>query len=252
MDKRICKHCGCKFYSTKKYKDSEYCNVCRKYHKKCEICEKEIFVQARTCSKECAYELRKQSWRKTCGTDHNFSKHSTSRKKWEEKLFDEEGIINVWQRQNVKEKCKQTHIKNLGVENPSQSVLIKKKIRNTFVEKGLWTPIKELTEFEIYRYNVWQISMNNIKKYKNKLLTLCKKYNKEKIYKEKLAIDHKYSIFEGFKHKITPEIIGSIVNIQLLTISKNCSKNSACSITLQKLLNDYNNFINENKINKSN
>jgi len=247
MDRK-CKNCGKIFWSSKKYIHSEYCHICRKNHKKCKICGKEIFVQARTCSKKCAYELRKESWKKSCGEEHNFSKNSTSRKKWEENLFKNEGIINVWQRDSVKEKCKKTHIKNLGVENPSQSILIKKKVRNTFVEKGLWTPFKELTEFQIYRYNVWQITMNNVRKYQSNLLKFRKEFNKNKIYKEKLAIDHKYSIFDGFKYKISPEIIGSIVNIQLLTVSENSSKNSESHITLQKLLNDYNNFINENKI----
>jgi len=72
-----------------------------------------------------------------------------------------------------------------------------------------------------------------------------------KDYKNKLAIDHKYSISKGFQDKISPEIIGSIVNLEILTHSKNSSKGRKCSISLTKLLNDYQNFINENQNNKN-
>jgi len=128
MDRK-CKNCGRIFYTIKKYAESEYCCGCRKNHKNCEICGKEIFVQSRTCSKKCAYELRKQSWKKTCGTEHNFSKNSSSRKKWEEKLLNDEGITNVWQREDVKIKIKQTLKEkyNIDVLNVSQIPEIKKK-----------------------------------------------------------------------------------------------------------------------------
>lgn len=78
-----------------------------------------------------------------------------------------------------------------------------------------------------------------------------KKENKFKDHKNELTIDHKYSTFEGYKNKISPEIIGSIVNLEILTHSVNSSKGIKCSISLSKLTNDYQNFINENKNNKN-
>lgn len=42
------------------------------------------------------------------GTKHNFDKNCESRKKWEKRLFDEEGITNVFQRKEVIEKIKNT------------------------------------------------------------------------------------------------------------------------------------------------
>lgn len=251
MDRK-CKNCGKIFWTSKKYKNSKYCHTCRKNHKNCEICGKEIFVQARTCSKECAYELRKKSWKKTCNADHNFSKNSLSRKKWEKRLWENEGIINVWQRKEVKDKCKQLHLKNLGVENPSSSILIKKKKRKIFENKGIWTPLELLSEYQIYCHNVWEITHEHIRKYGNEKIKTYKKDNKNKKCKDRKTIDHKYSISQGFKNTISPEIIGSIVNLQILSHSKNASKNYKCSISLQKLVNDYNNFIDENKVNKKN
>lgn len=294
MEKNKCKHCGHEFFPTKKHKDAEFCSGCRKYHKNCEICDKEIFIQARTCSKQCAYELRKKSWKNTCGAEHNFSKESSSRKTWETKLFEEEGITNVFQREEVKEKIKTTHLEKFGVDHPSKSDTIKEKKKHTCLknfgvvspfcltekindtmmkkygklritngekisntrrsdefrfkmeEKGLWIPLQNLREWDIYRYNVWIITNQYVKQY---LDTELFKQNKQLQWKDKISIDHKYSIYMGFKNKISPEIIGCIVNLELMSFSENSSKQQKCSISLHRLLNDYNNFINENKIN---
>jgi hypothetical protein len=294
-----CKNCGYVFHPIKQYKNEEYCCKCRKYHKNCEICGKEIFVQGRTCSKKCAYELRKKSWKQTCGAEHNFCKNSSSRKQWEEKLLKEEGIINVWQREDVKEKSKQTCLKNHNVENISKSEKAKKqkvktclknygvisgfclteKINETMLRKygklritngkkiseirnskefrkkmedlGLWIPLMYLSEYEIYAYNVWSITKEHIKLYGEHMKIKLKENKFIFEFKNKNTIDHKFSISEGFKNKVSPEIIGSIVNLEILTASKNSSKCRKCSISLNKLLNDYQNFINENKIDKN-
>ena len=45
------------------------------------------------------------------GCKHNFQKECSSRKEWEKRLFEEEGITNVFQRESVKEKALQTLLK---------------------------------------------------------------------------------------------------------------------------------------------
>jgi hypothetical protein len=238
MDKSKCKHCNSEFTPTKKYKDSEYCGICRKYHKNCKICGKEIFVQAKTCSKKCAYELRKLAWKESCGTEHNFSKDSKSRKIWETKLLENEGISNVFQREEVKEKCKISHMINLGVNHPSKSEAIKaqkkltcmknygvvsgfcltekinktmlqrygklrisngtkiseirksKEFRQSMETKGLWIPLDSLNEWEIYSYNVCQITKEQIKRYFPKNF---KAENKNKILKKHFLKHQKIS-----------------------------------------------------------
>lgn len=52
------------------------------------------------------------------GFRHNFCKQSPSRKKWEQRLLEEEGITNVFQREEVKKKSAETLIKKYGVERP--------------------------------------------------------------------------------------------------------------------------------------
>jgi hypothetical protein len=63
----------------------------------------------------------KENYLKNTGVEHQFCKNHPSRIAWEKRLFDNEGIVNVFQRKTVKEKCIQTHINNLGCENPMQN-----------------------------------------------------------------------------------------------------------------------------------
>jgi len=48
-------------------------------------------------------------------------------------------------------------------------------------------------------------------------------------------LDHKFSIFEGFKQGVEPEIIGGISNLEFIPWEDNLSKGSDCSITLEEL-----------------
>lgn len=56
---------------------------------------------------------------KLYGLPHNFCGGHPSRKKWETRLLTEEGIINVFQRPEVKEKIKRTILEKYDVEYPS-------------------------------------------------------------------------------------------------------------------------------------
>ena len=48
-------------------------------------------------------------------------------------------------------------------------------------------------------------------------------------------LDHKFSILEGFKNGINPEIIGNINNLEFIPWEDNVKKSSRCSITLESL-----------------
>lgn len=67
----------------------------------------------------------------SCGSKHNFSKKSKSRIEWENNLLDNEGIVNIFQREDVKEKIKKTLFEKYGVDNPSKSEIIKIKKKYT-------------------------------------------------------------------------------------------------------------------------
>lgn len=59
-------------------------------------------------------QRRRETYREKTGYSHPFCKGSPDRKKWESRLLDEEGIVNVFQRESVKQKSKQTTLRKYG------------------------------------------------------------------------------------------------------------------------------------------
>ena len=55
-------------------------------------------------------------------------------------------------------------------------------------------------------------------------------------------LDHIFSIHEGFNQCIPPEIVGHWTNLQMLSRSKNDSKNTECWKTKDQLLEDYDKY----------
>lgn len=72
----------------------------------------EIGITLRNIKEACNTPKKKELYEKTMmehfGTKHNFDKNCSSRKKWEKRLFEEEGITNVFQRKEVIDKIKKT------------------------------------------------------------------------------------------------------------------------------------------------
>lgn len=135
----ICKRCEVEFsinnislkYIEKNKEKYELCSKCRKY-KFCKNCGDEFHhKQNQTCSKKCTKELKEKSFMISCGSKHNFCKNSKSRIEWENKLLDNEGIVNIFQRVDVKEKIKKTIFDKYGVDSISKSEIIKLKKKET-------------------------------------------------------------------------------------------------------------------------
>jgi len=80
-------------------------------------------------------ERRRNTNMEKYGQEHNFCKEHPSRKQWEERLFKEEGITNVFQRDSVKEQIKKTLIENYGTSVPYRCEEIKEKGRQTSIER---------------------------------------------------------------------------------------------------------------------
>lgn len=53
-------------------------------------------------------------------------------------------------------------------------------------------------------------------------------------------LDHKFSVVEGFRQNIDPNIIGDLVNLEYIPAKENIKKSSRCSITLEQLMKSYN------------
>ena len=112
------------------------------------------------------------------------------------------------------------------------------KTRKTFERKGIWIPLSDLSDYELYRREVWKYTDKN---------DLSSLENYEKRGRAGVPgayhLDHKFSISRGFIEGISPDIIGSIQNLEFITWEDNVRKQGKCSILKEDL------FKNENKKN---
>jgi hypothetical protein len=267
---KICTVCDKHFYNSSefikkfstapeklKYSIADYndlCSVHRKRKKNCSVCQKLHYNQGFACSSDCAYYLKQQSWINSVGTPHNFSKESFSRKKWEDRLLQKEGIINVFQREDVKQKIKNTisekYNNGIFIENISQTEYWKNAIAFNYIQNYginayLEKEFNNNTERNIYYKNVWSITISQIKakgkEYLGYSYEEIKNYNKLCTdIKQYLTIDHRFSIIRGYTQSVSSLIIGSIHNLSIIPYSENSSKGAKCSIKLCELKHKYN------------
>lgn len=89
--------------------------------------------------------------------------------------------------------------------------------------------------------------LNEFQKYKREVISITNKqpinilenYNKRgNCGDDKFHLDHKFSIFEGFKQNIEPKIIGNINNLEFIPWGENLTKRTKCSINKEILLNN--------------
>lgn len=122
----------------------------------------------------------------------------------------------------IVEKIKKTNLERCGVECALHSV----ERRNFQISSGNWLGDDEISLYRLYRRRVWSLTG------KQKLKTL---ENIENRGRNKYHLDHKYSVFEGFRNNIPPYIIANIRNLEMLPEAENIKKGKKCSITLEEL-----------------
>ena len=100
----------------------------------------------------------------------------------------------------------------------------------TKIARGLAIPKEQKTEWELYREQVLNHTYKSWKHHQNKINPLGLERGSE------YELDHKFSITEGFKQNVGPEVIGHYSNLELLPKDDNRSKRIKCSITLEELI----------------
>lgn len=115
------------------------------------------------------------------------------------------------------------------------------RYREQMENAGVWIKLSLLDEFVKYKKLCWFYTNQSITKYD---INDIEKRSKE------FHLDHMFSIKAGFLNSIPPEIIGSIVNLQIIPKIENCKKRDGCSITKNKLIKSYKEYINENSKNR--
>ena len=92
-------------------------------------------------------------------------------------------------------------------------------------------------EFKLYRLRVNNLTEKTYRKYKkiinpNSFIRGRNKYH----------LDHKFSVYDGFINNISPLLISSVDNLQMLSESDNISKHKRSTISIREILS----FVDEN------
>lgn len=112
---------------------------------------------------------------------------------------------------------------------------VSEKYRKRMEELGIWIEKDIIDDYKKYK--------SLVNRYTNKsLLFYGSLIENLEIRSKEFQLDHKYSIKMGFINEISPEIIGSVVNLEILPAKFNSSKKENCSITKQQLLHQYKKF----------
>lgn len=137
--------------------------------------------------------------------------------------------------ESQKQKSVQTCLKRYGVGNGSQIKESREKISNARIKNGA-TPKHLRSLRRLYYDAVWRITEENWKLYFDKI-------NPQRLSRSSNALDHIYSIQQGFKDSIPPYIIGHWTNLRIISLVENSVKGMQCDKTQVELFEDFFNNI---------
>lgn len=168
-------------------------------------------------------EKRKRTTFERLGVYHNMDKNSSSRKKWEKRLLEEEGITNVFQRESVKQRLTETIIRRYETELWKHALTVRGSGIISKINKIVFDILEEegidfKIEFKIKKDNGYYYSYDilignkiievngdywhcNPKVYKSTYI-LLRGTSGEKTAKEKWTVDkikNDYAIRKGYK-----------------------------------------------------
>lgn len=116
----------------------------------------------------------------------------------------------------------------------------KKRMREVNEQNGRWVPLKDKTDWEIYKEESnWIDKMYNFITDESQLCLL----NEYKVFHATenntgVVRDHRYSRWDGYLNKVYPEILRHPVNCFIMLHSDNISKGSKSLFTLDELFNN--------------
>ena len=124
------------------------------------------------------------------------------------------------------------HLKKLNdIDENGNNHYDRVKLNN--YKNGVWTDPSDMDDFQLYSYLCRKIT------YKQDLSVLKNIEKRGNANKGLYHLDHKFSIFEGFKNNIPPYIIGNIVNLEMIIGRNNLIKNRKSSIKKEELFKKY-------------
>lgn len=128
-------------------------------------------------------------------------------------------------------KSKNTCLIKYGVENGSQTKESRNKIYQSNLDRGC-TPRDQRSLRRLYYDAVWGFTEQSWKQDFDKI-------NPTRINRTINALDHIYSIQQGFRDNIPPYIIGHWSNLRVISLSDNSKKGMNCAKTQNELFEDF-------------
>lgn len=147
---------------------------------------------------------------------------SGQHKPWEERNRDYEASLAA---------ARKTWMKKYGVDNPSKCPAIQQKLSSAALNR--YSEIERPAALNYYN----QVKLQTNKSWYNNFHIINGEGPNKR--SKDMHLDHIYSISEGFKNNIPPEIIGHWTNLRLIPKKENSSKGADCHKTKEQLYEDY-------------
>lgn len=140
------------------------------------------------------------------------------------------------ERRERKKREKSEYMKRVHAERcPAEKLRIENRIRSSLENSGHWVPEDQQTDYYKYKSMVYYFTN------KNDIESLPHFEKRGMAFIEgAYHLDHKFSIYKGFKKGILPSIIGSLGNLEFIPAIENLSKGRSCSISKEELLSSFN------------
>lgn len=218
----------------------QICSVCKKTPLKFRGIKEGY---ALNCSYKCSANnpITRERNKETCitkyGTEH-VSQSPKFRDQVKQTCMEKYGTDNVFKVEEIKNKQIQTVVDKYGVTNVSKNPEILKKINDVHVAQGRRRADHLRSSLEKYRLAVKSITARSYHDYYYVI-------NPDNLPRSRFEyhVDHIYSVEEGFKNNVPAEIIGHYTNLRMMWHLDNCRKNTKCHITLEQLMEKYNNSL---------
>lgn len=184
------------------------------------------------CCKKCSMNKNIKTNKEKYGVEHTFQSIEIREKRYKNNI-EKYGYGCTFQVEKFKNKIKETNLIKYGFDRASKNDKVIDKMKNTRIKLGIQLPDYMISDFVLYKRKV-----NRITKKNKKLLLL--KWNGLDYYDNEYiknnfsldghnvnypSIDHKISIWYGFKKEISPDIIGDISNLCITKNYINSTKN---------------------------
>lgn len=128
-------------------------------------------------------------------------------------------------------KIKQTSLARYGADNFCKTKEYRKKVSDRRIANGA-TPRHLRSLRRIYYDAVWRFTEQSWRNYFDQI-------NPTRLDRSQNALDHIYSIQQGFRDHIPPYIVGHYTNLRVIGLSENGIKGMRCDKTQKELFDDF-------------